>query len=143
MIKSTQKERKPVLMKLKLFQICSLIKNLEAELPTDQENNAISRIKKTQLYSTKEQLLIVWKEYSQFLLQYEDKFKKLITKQAKIVNPNITDEETQELIDNNKTTIFTENVNFFLIFQFFSFLKIKNNGFQILQESDGARQVLR
>lgn len=87
---------------------------MEAELPSDLENNAVARIKKTQLYATKEHLLIVWKEYSQFLLQYEDKFKKLITKQAKIVNPNITDEETQELIDNNRTTIFTENVIFFI-----------------------------
>lgn len=92
---------------------------MEAELPSDLENNAVARIKKTQLYSTKEQLLIVWKEYSQFLLQYEDKFKKLITKQAKIVNPNITDEEAQELIDNNRTTIFTENVIFYSIFVIF------------------------
>lgn len=111
------------------FQICSLIKNLEAELPSDQENNAISRIKKTQLYATKEQLLIVWKEYSQFLLQYEEKFKKLITKQAKIVNPNITDEETQELIDNNKTTIFTENVQFSGFVFKNIFLKLIFNGF--------------
>lgn len=60
------------------------MKDLEAELPIEDDGSVIARVKRLHFYSVREDFLNVWKQHEQFLLDYEEKIKRTVQRQAKI-----------------------------------------------------------
>lgn len=72
--------------------------------------SAISRMKLGLYYGNRERVYRVWGEYTAFLTSYEEKIKKILVRQAEIVNHPINEEETERLLETSNTAIFTGNV---------------------------------
>lgn len=87
------------------------MKELEIDLPRSGDSSIVARIKRLHFYSVREEFLDVWKEHEQFLLVYEERVKKALLRQARIVDHNITEEETEAFIANNTTSLFVGNVS--------------------------------
>lgn len=87
------------------------MKELEMDLPKSGDMSMVARIKRLHFYSVREDFLNVWKTHEHFLLMYEEGVKKALLRQARIVDHNITEEETEALIANNTTSLFVGNVS--------------------------------
>lgn len=60
------------------------MKDLEINLPFKDDYTILSRIKRTHYYSVREDFLNVWRDNELFLVNYEEKVKKTLLRQAKI-----------------------------------------------------------
>lgn len=62
------------------------MKELEIELPEPDDASVIARVKRMHFYSVREEFVVVWKNHEQFLLDYEERVKRTMQRQAKIGN---------------------------------------------------------
>lgn len=60
------------------------MKELEMELPSTNDKSIIARVNFLHFYSVREEFLIVWKQHEQFLLDYEERVKREVLRQARI-----------------------------------------------------------
>lgn len=60
------------------------MKELEIELPDADDSSVVARVKRLHFYSVREDFLTVWKNHEQFLLDYEERVKNTMQRQAKI-----------------------------------------------------------
>ncbi|XP_031628587.1 syntaxin-4 [Contarinia nasturtii] len=109
---SSQKSLPENMEKLRLenMSLCqrvySHMKEHEIDLPKSEDTSVIARVKRLHFYSVREDFIGVWKRHEQFLAEYEERVKKTIQRQAKIVDAYITEEETEALIAANNTGSF-------------------------------------
>lgn len=87
------------------------MKTIEVDLPSTDDHSLAARINRLHFYSVREEFMIVWKEHEQYLVEHEERLKKAIKRQAQIADTYITEEETEELLANKTTSLFTGNVS--------------------------------
>lgn len=54
------------------------------ELPLSNDKSIVARVHLLHFYSVREEFLIVWKQHEQFLLDYEERVKRELRRQARI-----------------------------------------------------------
>lgn len=62
------------------------MKDLETELPIQSDGSIVARVKKLHFYSVREDFINIWRQHEQFLLDYEERLKRTVQRQAKIGN---------------------------------------------------------
>ncbi|KAJ6637258.1 Syntaxin-4 [Pseudolycoriella hygida] len=91
-------------------QLFNKMRDLEKDLPNGDDQEIISRIKRTNFYCVRDDFLTAWREHESFLVVYEGKVKKTLMRQAKIIDQNMTEEETESLINSKTTSLFVGNI---------------------------------
>ncbi|XP_037050261.1 syntaxin-4 [Bradysia coprophila] len=86
------------------------MRDLEKDLPFKDDHEILSRIKRTNFYCVRDDFLAAWRDHEHFLVVYEEKVKKTLTRQAKIIDQNFSEEETENLINNKTTSLFVGNI---------------------------------
>uniref|UniRef100_A0A1L8DB90 Putative snare protein syntaxin 1 n=1 Tax=Nyssomyia neivai TaxID=330878 RepID=A0A1L8DB90_9DIPT len=86
------------------------MKKLEATLPFKDDFKAISRIKRYHFHFVREEFIDAWNEHEAFLVEYEERIKRMLKKQARIVNAAADEEELENLITEKKTSLFVANI---------------------------------
>ncbi|GAB0097338.1 Syntaxin-4 [Sergentomyia squamirostris] len=86
------------------------MKKLEATLPFKDDFKTISRIKRYHFHFVREEFIDAWNEHEAFLVEYEERIKRILKKQARIVNASADEEEIENLITEKKTSLFVANI---------------------------------
>lgn len=82
-------------------QVYSHMKELEIDLPKSDDSGVIARVKRLHFYSVREEFIIVWKHHEQFLMDYEERVKTAIQRQARISNYAINQFEPVTKLNSN------------------------------------------
>lgn len=83
------------------------MRELEIELPNGNDGSTLARVKRLHFYSVREEFLQIWKQHEQFLMEYEDRVKRALQRQAKIGNIDIQSEIKG--VSFNKISFFTRS----------------------------------
>lgn len=91
-------------------QLMSKFQEFKTNLPTEDDYSLEARMKRTLFYGLYQSYINVWTRNEEFLQNYEQKLKKNLQMQSRIINCNATEEEIEELIANKTTNLFVGNI---------------------------------
>ncbi|KAM7347475.1 uncharacterized protein ACRADG_007041 [Cochliomyia hominivorax] len=91
-------------------QLMTKFQEFKANLPAENDYTLEARMKRTLFYGLHQSYINMWTKNETFLQNYEQKLKKNLQMQSKIINCNATEEEIEELIANKTTSLFVGNI---------------------------------
>ncbi|XP_046803146.1 syntaxin-4 [Lucilia cuprina] len=91
-------------------QLMTKFQEFKANLPAENDYTLEARMKRTLFYGLHQSYINMWTKNEAFLQNYEQKLKKNLQMQSKIINCNATEEEIEELIANKQTSLFVGNI---------------------------------
>uniref|UniRef100_A0A1B0G2T0 t-SNARE coiled-coil homology domain-containing protein n=1 Tax=Glossina morsitans morsitans TaxID=37546 RepID=A0A1B0G2T0_GLOMM len=91
-------------------QLMSKFQEFKANLPAEDDYSLEARMKRTLFYGLYQSYVNMWTRNEEFLQYYEQKLKKNLQMQSRIINCNATEEEIEELISNKTTNLFVGNI---------------------------------
>ena len=65
-------------------KVYAIMKKIEQDLPEQNDDSALARIKMCQYIFHREDFMRAWQDHESFLVSYEDRMRKLLVRQAKI-----------------------------------------------------------
>ncbi|KAI8127881.1 Syntaxin-4 [Lucilia cuprina] len=90
--------------------IMSKFQLIESTLPPENNYTTLARMKRSLYYGFFQHYVIIWSKNDEFFHEYENKLKKNLQMQSKILNYDLTEEEIETLVAHKQTTLYTGNI---------------------------------
>ncbi|XP_061392645.1 syntaxin-4-like [Musca vetustissima] len=85
-------------------------KKLESKLPKEKDFRTKARMQRALYYGYFHDYSELWSRHEAILQNYEQRLKKNLQMQSKILNCNLTDEDIETLIENNQRNLLMDNI---------------------------------
>ncbi|KAM7347476.1 syntaxin-4-like [Cochliomyia hominivorax] len=91
-------------------KLINKFRTIASTLPGESDYSTLGRMKRFLYYGIFQYYVIIWTKTDEFFHQYEEKLKKNLQTQARILNYDLSDEEIDNLLAHNLTNLYGGNI---------------------------------